>query len=111
MREFLQEVKRRNVFRVAIVYVIAGWLTMQVVDVMFPALNIPAWVTSLVAALLLIGFPFAVIFAWAFELTPEGIKREKDVDRSESITAQTGQKLNRTIIVAVSYTHLRAHET
>ena len=54
MREFLQEVKRRNVFRVAIVYIIAGWLTMQVVDVMFPALNIPPWVTSLVAALLLI---------------------------------------------------------
>ena len=102
MREFLQEVKRRNVFRVAIVYIIAGWLTMQVVDVMFPALNIPAWVTSLVAALLLIGFPFAVIFAWAFELTPEGIKREKDVDRSQSITDQTGQKLNRTIIVILT---------
>ena len=102
MREFLQEVKRRNVFRVAIVYVIAGWLTMQVVDVMFPALNIPDWVTSLVAALLLIGFPFAVIFAWAFELTPEGIKREKDVDRSQSITDQTGQKLNRTIIVILT---------
>jgi adenylate cyclase len=102
MRKFLQEVKRRNVFRVAIVYVIAGWLTMQVVDVMFPALNIPDWVTSLVAALLLIGFPFAVLFAWAFELTPEGIKREKDVDRSQSITDQTGQKLNRTIIVILT---------
>ena len=85
-------------FRVAIVYIIAGWLAMQVVDVMFPALNIPEWVTSLVAVLLLIGFPFAVIFAWAFELTPEGIKREKDVDRRQSITAQTGKKLNHTII-------------
>jgi TolB-like protein/Tfp pilus assembly protein PilF len=94
MREFLQEVKRRNVFRVAIVYLIAGWLTMQVVDVMFPALNIPPWLTSLVAALLLIGFPFALIFAWAFEMTPEGIRREKDVDRSQSITGQTGRKLN-----------------
>ncbi len=102
MREFLGEVKRRNVFRVAIVYIIAGWLTMQVVDVMFPALNIPDWVTSLVAALLIIGLPFALIFAWAFELTPEGIKREKDVDRSQSITAQTGQRLNRTIIVILS---------
>jgi TolB-like protein/Tfp pilus assembly protein PilF len=102
MREFLQEVKRRNVFRVAIVYIVAAWLTMQVVDVMFPALNIPDWVTSLVAVLLLIGFPFAVIFAWAFEMTPEGIKREKDVDRSESITAQTGHKLNRTIIVILT---------
>lgn len=102
MREFLQEVKRRNVFRVAIVYVIAGWLTMQVVDVMFPALNIPAWVTSLVAALLLIGFPFAVIFAWAFELTPEGIKREKDIDRDQSITNQTGKKLNQTAVIILA---------
>ena len=102
MREFLEELKRRNVVRVGIVYAIAAWLTMQVVDVMFPALNIPAWVTSLVAALSIIGFPFALIFAWAFELTPEGIKREKDVDRSQSITAQTGQKLNRTIIVILA---------
>ncbi len=102
MREFLKEVKRRNVFRVAIVYIVAAWLTMQVVDVMFPALNIPDWVTSLVAALLIIGLPFALIFAWAFELTPEGIKREKDVDRSESITAQTGKSLNRTIIVILA---------
>ena len=102
MREFLQEVKRRNVFRVAIVYVVAGWLTMQVVDVMFPALNIPEWVMSLVAVMLLIGFPFAVIFAWAFEMTPEGIKREKDVDRSQSITSQTGKKLNRTAMVILT---------
>jgi serine/threonine-protein kinase len=102
MREFLEEVKRRNVFRVAIVYIIAGWLTMQVVDVMFPALNIPAWVTSLVAALLLIGFPFAVIFAWAFELTPDGIKREKDIDRSASISSQTGKKLNQTAIIILA---------
>ncbi|MEJ2129421.1 MAG: tetratricopeptide repeat protein [Woeseiaceae bacterium] len=99
MREFIEEIKRRNVFKVAVVYIIAGWLTMQVVDVMFPALKIPDWVTSAIAALMLIGFPFALIFAWAFELTPEGIKREKDVDRSESITAQTGRKLNSTIII------------
>ena len=102
MREFIQEVKRRNVFRVAIVYMIAGWLTMQVVDVMFPALKIPEWFTSAIAALLIIGFPFALIFAWAFEMTPEGIKREKDVDRSQSITADTGKKLNRTAIVILT---------
>jgi len=99
MRKFIEEVKRRNVFKVAVVYIIAGWLTMQVVDVMFPALKIPDWFTSAVAALVIIGFPFALIFAWAFELTPDGIKREKDVDRNESITAQTGRKLNATIIV------------
>jgi TolB-like protein/cytochrome c-type biogenesis protein CcmH/NrfG len=98
MQKFIQEIKRRNVFKVAVVYIIAGWLTMQVVDVMFPALKIPDWFTSAIAALVVIGFPFAIIFAWAFELTPEGIKREKDVDRSESITPQTGKKLNGTII-------------
>ncbi len=99
LQGFLKEVQRRNVFKVALVYVIAGWLTMQVVDVMFPALKLPEWLTTAIAALLIIGFPFAIIFAWAFELTPEGIKREKDVDRSRSITSETGKKLNRSIIV------------
>jgi TolB-like protein/Flp pilus assembly protein TadD len=107
MREFIEEVKRRNVFRVALVYIIAGWLTMQVVDVMFPALKLPEWLTSAVAAFVIIGFPFALIFAWAFEMTPEGIKREKDVDRDESVTPDTGQKLNRTamiiLIIAVGF--------
>ena len=102
MRDFLEEIKRRNVFKVALVYIIAAWLTMQVVDVMFPALNVPEWLTSAIAVLLLIGFPFALIFAWAFEMTPEGIKREKDVDRSQSVTAQTGRKLNYSIIVILA---------
>lgn len=102
MRKFLEELKRRNVTRVAVVYLIAGWLTMQVVDVMFPALNLPDWLMSAVAALLLIGFPFALIFAWAFEMTPEGIKREKDVDRSQSITPQTGNQLNRAALIILA---------
>ena len=102
MRGFIEEVKRRNVAKVALVYIIAGWLTMQVVDVMFPALNLPEWLISAVAAFVIIGFPFALIFAWAFEMTPEGIKREKDVDRSESITPQTGQKLNHTALIILA---------
>jgi len=102
MQKFLEEIKRRNVVKVAVVYLIAGWLTMQVVDVMFPALNLPEWITSAIAALLLIGFPFALIFAWAFELTPEGIKKESEINRSESITSQTGKKLNHTIIIILS---------
>ncbi len=93
---------RRNVAKVAVVYLIAGWLTMQVADVMFPALNLPEWLTSAIAALLLIGFPFALIFAWAFELTPEGIKKESEIDRSESITPQTGKKLNTSITIILS---------
>ena len=99
MPGFIAELKRRNVFKVALVYIIASWLTMQVVDVMFPALHLPEWLTSAVAAFLIIGFPFAVIFAWAFELTPDGIKREKNIDRSESIAPQTGQKLNHAVLI------------
>ena len=102
MQKFLKEIQRRNVAKVAIVYLIAGWLTMQVADVMFPALNLPEWITSAIAALLLIGFPFALIFAWAFEMTPEGIKKESEVDRSQSITPQTGKKLNHTIIAILA---------
>ncbi len=101
MRKFLKEVNRRNVSKVAVVYIIVAWFTMQVVDVMFPALNVPDWTVSAIAVLLLIGFPFALIFAWAYELTPEGLKREQDVDRSQSITSETGKKLNYMAIVVL----------
>ena len=93
------ELKRRNVFRVAAAYVIVGWLILQVGEVLAPALLLPDWVNSLLAFFLLLGFPLAMFFAWAFELTPEGIKKEVEVDRSASITHVTGQKLNNTIIV------------
>jgi len=102
MRNIIKELERRNVAKVALVYVIAGWLTMQVVDVMFPALNLPDWMVSAVAALVLIGFPFALIFAWAFEMTPEGLKREKDVDRSDSTANRTGQRLNRSALIILT---------
>ncbi len=93
---------RRNVARVALVYIIVAWVTIQVVDVMFPALHVPEWAISITAALIIIGFPFALIFAWAFEITPEGIKREKEVDRSQSITTNTGRKLDFMIIGALA---------
>ncbi|MFV1998650.1 MAG: adenylyl cyclase, partial [Acidiferrobacterales bacterium] len=95
---FFDELKRRNVFKVAAAYVIVGWLIMQAGEVMSPALNLPGWVNSMLAFFLILGFPLAMFFAWAFELTPEGLKKEKDVDRSQSVTSATGQKLNLTII-------------
>ncbi len=95
---FFNELKRRNVFKVAAAYVIVGWLIMQAGEVMAPALNLPEWVNSLLAFFLILGFPLALFFAWAFEMTPEGLKKEKDVDRSQSITQVTGQKLNNVII-------------
>ncbi len=92
------ELKRRNVFKVAVAYAIVAWLLLQVSDTLVPALHLPEWFNSGVAFLLIIGFPIAMIFAWAFEMTPEGLKKEKDVDRSQSITSVTGQKLNNAII-------------
>ncbi len=102
MRQLFEEFRRRNVFRVAIVYIIAGWLTMQVADVMFPALQLPDWMVTAVAALVLIGFPFAMILAWAFEMTPDGIKRDGDVDRAASIAPETGRKLNRATMIILA---------
>jgi len=92
------ELKRRNVFRVGIAYLIVAWLVMQVADVVINNIEAPVWVFQVIMLLLGIGLPVVLIFAWAFEMTPEGIKKEKDVDRSQSITSTTGRKLDYTII-------------
>ena len=97
---FIQELKRRNVFRVTAIYVIVSWLLMQIGDVMFPALRLPEWTTTMLVAFLLLGFPIAVILAWAYEVTPAGVKRTKDVEPGESITHTTGRKID-FIIIAV----------
>ncbi len=101
MIAFIEELKRRNVFRVAVLYFVVAWLIMQVADVMLPALNLPEWTITLVVALLIMGVPLALILAWAFELTPEGLKKERHVDRSESITHAAGRKLDFLIIAAL----------
>ncbi|MCZ6714595.1 MAG: protein kinase, partial [Deltaproteobacteria bacterium] len=94
----IAELKRRNVFRVAAAYGIVAWLLVEVASVVLPTFNAPEWVMQVLTFLVILGFPLAMILAWAFELTPEGIKLEKTVDRAESITQQTGQKLNYAII-------------
>jgi TolB-like protein len=99
---FFEELKRRNVFRVAIGYVITAWLLLQVVDLVLENVNAPDWVMQVFMLALAVGFPLAVFFAWAFEMTPEGVKREADVDRSQSITPQTGRKMDRNIIIAMA---------
>src|SRR5438132_488555 len=81
---FFAELKRRNVYKVAVAYAIVGWLLVQVATQVFPFLEIPNWVVRLVIALVMIGFPIALVIAWAFELTPEGIKRTEDVDLAAS---------------------------
>jgi TolB-like protein/Tfp pilus assembly protein PilF len=92
------ELKRRNVIRVGVAYVVVAWLVLQVADVILNNIVAPAWVFHVLLLFLAVGFPFAMIFAWAFEMTPEGIKRESEVDRSQSITPQTGRKLDNLII-------------
>ena len=94
----LEELKRRNVFRVAIAYIVLSWLMAQIAELLLQTFGAPDWVLKTLLAFFLIGFPFALFFAWAFELTPEGIKKEKDVDRSQSITRHTGRKLDYAII-------------
>ena len=91
---FIQELKRRNVFRVAITYGAIGWLLVEIASVLFPTFEAPAWVMKVFATIIILGFPLALFLSWAFELTPDGIKKEKDVDRSQSITAQTGRKID-----------------
>ena len=88
------ELKRRNVFKVAAAYMVAAWLVLQVTDIVAPILGLPDVFNRGVLLLLAIGFPFALIFAWAFEITPDGIRKEKEVDRGRSIAHQTGRKLD-----------------
>src|SRR6059058_4402945 len=85
-RNFFAELKRRNVYKVAVAYAIVGWLLVQVATQVFPFLEIPNWVVRLVIALVAIGFPIALIIAWAFELTPEGISAPKmSISQAEAV--------------------------
>jgi TolB-like protein/Flp pilus assembly protein TadD len=99
---FFEELKRRNVFRVAIGYVITAWLLLQAVDLVLENINSPDWVMQVFMLALAVGFPLAIFFAWAFEMTPDGVKRESEVDRSQSISPQTGRKMDRNIIIALT---------
>lgn len=90
----IAELKRRNVVRVAVLYGLAAWVILQVADVLVPALGLPGWVMRLVALLLILGFPLVLIFSWVYELTPEGLKKQLEVDRNQSITHHTGRRIN-----------------
>jgi len=96
------ELKRRNVFRVATAYAIAGWLIIQVVSTVSPQLGFPEWIPTFFTVLIITGFPITLIIAWAFELTPEGLKKSNQVAKKESITDHTGQKINKITLTALS---------
>jgi TolB-like protein len=100
-KNFLAELKRRNVYRVAVAYAIIAWLLVQIATQTFPFFAIPNWGVRLVIFLIVLGFPVALVFAWVFELTPEGLKRTEDIAPHESITKRTGQKLDFLIIAVL----------
>lgn len=96
------ELKRRNVFRVGAAYVVAAWLLIQVAETVFPLFGFGDTPARIVVIVLVIGFIPALILAWAFELTPEGLKKESEVDRTQSTTPETGKKLDRMIMVVLA---------
>src|SRR5436190_20251301 len=99
--KFISELKRRNVIRMAGLYLVAAWLVVQVSGTVLPMFGAPEWLPRTVVVLLAIGFVPAVIFSWVFELTPQGLKREDDLAPDQSIAPQTGRRMDRMIIVVL----------
>src|ERR1051326_7577243 len=102
LRNFFAELKRRNVYKVAVAYAVASWLLIQIATQVFPFFEIPNWAVRLIVLLVIAGFPVALVLSWAFEITPEGIKRESEVEADKSITRHTGRKIVAlTLVLAV----------
>jgi len=99
---FIEELKRRNIFRVGIAYAVSASVLLQIVDLVLDNFTAPDWVMQAFILLTVIGFPFALLFAWVFEMTQEGVQLEKNVERSKSTTHATAQKINRSIIIGLA---------
>src|SRR5215475_383296 len=101
-RSFFTELKRRNVYKVAVAYAVAAWLLIQAASILFPTFDAPPWLMQIFVVILVIGFPAALVFSWAFEMTPEGIVRESEVEHGKPITRRTGRKIvAMTIVLAI----------
>src|ERR1700720_3788725 len=98
-RNFFSELKRRNVYKVAVAYAVVGWLVIQVNSTVLPTFHAPEWVVQTLVVLVALGFPIALVIAWAFELTPEGLKRTEDFDRA---TEKRGKSHAWIYVVAVA---------
>src|SRR5436309_208734 len=102
MKEFFAELKRRNVYKVAVAYAVVAWLLIQAASILFPTFDAPAWVMKVFVIVIVLCFPVALVFSWAFEITPEGIKRESDIDPGKSSTTRTGRRIvSLTAVLAV----------
>jgi len=97
-----EQLKQRNVIRVAVLYLVVCWLTLDPVHVIFHMLDVPIWANRLVVTLMAVGFPAAVIFAWVYEITPEGLKPTVEVPHGQSIRKLTGRRLDRAIIAVLA---------
>jgi TolB-like protein len=98
----ISELKRRNVFRMAVLYVLAAWLVMQVAEVVIGLANLPEWIGPALLAVLALGFPIALVISWFYEITPEGLALEKDVPEGQSITHVTGRRMDFIVIAVLS---------
>ena len=99
---FFAELKRRNVYKVAVAYVVVAWLLIQAASIFLPAFDAPPWVMKFLIVVIMLGFPVALVLSWAFEITPEGIRLESEVAPNQSITRRTGRKIiGFTIVLAV----------
>ena len=94
MSSLFDELKRRNVFRVTVAYLVAAWLVMQVADIVLDIILAPEWVAQVFLLISGLGLPICIIIAWAYEITPDGLKLQSEVDREQSITGDTGRKLD-----------------
>src|SRR3954471_11853538 len=90
---FFSELKRRNVYKVAVAYAVVSWLLIQAASILFPAFDVPLWGMKVLVAVIALGFPIALVFSWAFEITPEGIKLESEIEPSKSIKRRAGRKI------------------
>ena len=118
LKKFLAELQRRNVYRVAVAYGVVSWLLIQIATQIFPVFEIPNWGARLVILALALGFPVALVLAWAYEITPEGIKHTEDVGPGKSTTRRTGRALDFVIIAVLlaviavmAFRHFRAAAT
>lgn len=102
VKNLFAELRRRNVFRVAGVYAVVGWLLAQVAVTLEEALSLPGWFDTVVVSALLIGFPVAIMLAWAFDLTPEGVTRTEAIGPGESVAPETGRPLDYAILAGLT---------
>src|SRR3954463_1578718 len=99
MASFFSELKRRNVYKVAVAYAVVAWLLIQAASILFPTYEAPAWVMKVFVAIVALGFPVALLIAWAFEMTPEGIKRTEDVSQNEVIPQWSRRKFAALVVI------------